>query len=444
MTPGGKVYVALFNARKVGLLDPAAHQFSERDIPGSLASVYASGEDAVVYTLPLEDAIEYMVFTSGHARWNIPTSGAWPQDLTPDPRGSGTLDLWFAERQAGKVALLSTSQIATTLPLISPAVTRLSPRSMELTPDVVRVTPSFHPGNPMLPPPIALVQRRTAGAITEWDVTGYAGGVYVEDLALAPDGTVWFTTSQGGLGSLEPGADTVLSYSLPPSVNALGVTVSPDLIVWFTDSSTPAIGFLDPTNGDVTLWRIPGGLQPLKIAVGAEGIWFIDREGDLVGFLDPAASEFVIYQLPRGSYPVDLLLADGGDVWIACERGNYVARLSPIPALGQPPVPAGSGAAILGYQVIQQGNTAVIQVLYSYDGSYGLPVFVGLYVLPDMQGFSYPPYRIDAPGTGTATIELSYSGQVPKRTEKLRLVIYLPGGTVIAEREVELDAVWYP
>lgn len=446
IAPGGKVYIAEFRAQKIGRLDPGADELAERDVGGSPGSIYAPAEDAVVYSLPMDDAIEYLVFTSGGARWRIPTPGAWPQDLTPAPAGPGRINLWFAERTAGKVALLAPAQIAVTLPLIYPDVHPVAPERRELSPDVIPVTPTLHPGNPMLPPPIALITSVASDAITEWDVLGNLGGVYVEDLALAPDGQVWFTTSDGALDSLDPDSNTALFYTLPTGTRALGVAVAADGTVWFTDVGTAAIGALDPATGDVRLWNIPGGVQPLKLVAAAPGrIWFVDREGDLAGFLRPDANEFVIYRLPPGSYPVDLALGDDGTAWFVCERGNYVASLAIVPVLGPPPAAPGTDAArILGYSITQSGNHATVEVIYSYDGSLGFPAYVGLYVLPDGTGFGYVPYRIARAGTGVATIELTYSGAIPVRTEGIKLVIYLPGGQVIAERVVDFRATWSP
>jgi streptogramin lyase len=446
IAPNGKVYISLFRAQKIGLLDPATNELSVRDIGASPGSIYAPSDDVVIYALPMDDTIVYQVFIGGEAVWQLPTAGAWPTALTSAPTGPGQINLWFAERTAGKVARLSPAQIAVTLPFFAPQKHTITPQVQKLTPNVVSVNSNFHAGNPLLPPPLALVHARTVGPVSEWEVTGFSPG-YVEDVALAvASGAVWFTTDAGGLASLDPPSNTVAVQTLPPGAKALGVTVAPDGKVWFTDVGTPAIGVLDPVTGDVRLWPIPGGVQPLELLVEAGGnVWFIDREGDLVGFLRPGANEFVLYRLPAGSFPVDLELSADGSVWFVCERGNYVAQLSIIPVLGPPPVTPGAGAArILGYSIAQQGNRATIQVIYSYDGSLGFPVFVGLYVLPSGEGFSYAPYRIEHAGTGTATIELTYGGPGPATTEAIKLVIYLPGGQAIAEREVEFRATWTP
>jgi virginiamycin B lyase len=446
IAPDGKIYIAQFDAQKIGLLDPGTNELSERGIGANPVSIYAPSNDAVIYTLPHDNVIEYLVFIGGQARWPVPTPGAWPKDLTPAPSGPGQINFWFVERLAGKLARLSPAQIAVTLPLFYPQKHTITPQRQEIIPNVVPVKPSFYAGNPMLPPPLALVQAKTTGPVTEWAVTGFSSN-YVEDLALAPkSGAVWFTTSQGELGSLDPPSSTVAFHTLPPNARALGVAVAPDGKIWFTDSATPAIGSLDPVTGDVYLWAIPGGAQPLKILVEPPGrIWFIDREADFVGFLRPSANEFVIYPLPPSSYPVDLVLADDGTAWFVCERGNYVASLSIVPVLGPPPVAPGAGAArILGYSITQVGSHATIQVLYSYDGSLGFPVLIGLYVLPSGEGFSYAPYRITQPGMGTATIELYYNGATPIQSEALRIVMYLQNQQVIAEKKVEFLTTWSP
>ncbi|NOX44337.1 MAG: hypothetical protein GXO72_01175, partial [Caldiserica bacterium] len=173
LAPSGKVYISQFRAQRIGLLDPVTNELSERDIGASPGSVYAAGDDAVVYALPMEDAIEYLVFIGGQARWQVPTAGSWPKDLTPSPSGPGQINLWLVERTGGKVARLSPAQIAVTLPLFYPQKQTIPPQRQEITPTVTTVAPAFYPGNPLLPPPLALVQSRATGDFTEWDVTGY-------------------------------------------------------------------------------------------------------------------------------------------------------------------------------------------------------------------------------------------------------------------------------
>ncbi len=444
LAPDGTIYIAEFRARKIARLDPTTGELLERGIDGEPLGIHAPDANSIFYTLPLQDTIEYTVFRSGSARWGTPTTGSWPETLIPAPSALGGTVLWFNERQAGKVARLSLTRIAVTLPLFYPERHPLTPERQTLTPDVTRVSPRHSAGNPLLPPPIALVTTNSMGAITEWDVLGTGGG-YVEDLALGPTGTVWFTTDAGALNSLDPNFDTVLFYSLPSGVKASGVVAAADGTVWFTDTGTPALGRLDPTTGAVTLWPIPGGQQPIDLALDPSGnVWFIDREAELVGYLRPSTGELAIYTLPPNSHPVDLALAGDGTAWFVCERGNYVASLSLVPVLGPPPIsPSTDAARILGYSITRRGNHATIQVAYSYDGSYGFPALIGLYVLPNGQGFAYSPYRIVNSGTGIGTIELTYNG-AGTTTEAIKLVIYLPGGQTITERLVDFRTTWTP
>ncbi|QAA76078.1 MAG: hypothetical protein BIP78_0312 [Candidatus Bipolaricaulis sibiricus] len=334
--PDGKVYFTEFNGNKIGQLDPAANEIRERSVSGGPFGLVVSPSGSLFYTLSQANAVETLVFTGGSGRWNLPTPGATPQALVAAPTGPGQVNLWLTERDGGKVARFAPAQILVTLPLIITPPTMVPPTSVQIPAVITPTLPELHPGNPLLPPPIALLMPGSSPPFTEWE--GVGGPRLTYRVAVAPDGRIWFTQEASPLVSLDPGSNTALYHGLPAGTQALGVIVGPNGWVWFTDTSRPAIGVLDPTTGDVRLWRIPGGIQPFDLVRDSAGnIWFTDRAANAVGYLSPFRNEIVMYPLGPNVHPVFLVLDSDERIWFTAERGNYVGRLAIVPALGPPP-----------------------------------------------------------------------------------------------------------
>jgi len=334
-----------------------------------------------------------------------------------------------------------------TLPLIHTPSTPVAPEKSMVEPVVQQVTPLVYPGNPLLPPPIALFPVTTFGPFTEW--SSLASDRYVERVAAAPDGRVWFSQGEAPLCRLDPDTNTVLYYGLPAGSAALAVAVDATGHVWFSDTGRAALGRLDPTTGDLTLWLIPGGQQPFALALTPVGeIWFTDREGDLVGLFRPHTGEFFLYPLPSGSHPLFLALGQDGAVWFTAERGNYVGRLAG-PPLGTPPRPLPPESFVVtGYAVSQSRNTAKLTISYTCDGSAGVPIWLGVEVLREGQvlsRFSAAPAVIEATGSGKASLLLTYQGTGHQSSDALRILVLfaLEGpGTVV--KEIVFRATWIP
>ena len=446
ITPSGKVFFAEFDTDKIGQLDPTTNEIRERDVGDGPSGLVVSGEDSVYFVTRIDNAVDLLVFIGGGSRWLFPTSGGAPRALVSAASGPGSVNLWSNERIASKVARFSPETISVTLPLIIAEPVAVTPNVTEIDPVVTAVTPLAFPGNPMLPPPIYYNPGVTTGPFTEW--TAIYDSEVVEDLSVAPDGQVWFTQTLSPLTALDPTTDTMLAYGLPSGTNAVGVRVDVDGDVWFTDVSRPAIGRLDPMTGDVHLWTIPSGHQPLNLGFDSAGnVWFTDRAGDAVGYLSPARNEIAVYSFATNTHPLELAIDTADNVWFTAERGNFVARLEVLPALGPPPV-APSASAFTGYTISQAGSQADIGVTYVYDGSAGLPVWLGVRVMSGglpIPAFSYTPVHIDHIGGGTVHLDVEYHGTGAVTSDGIRLFMFTtPGETVFAARDVEFAATWRP
>jgi virginiamycin B lyase len=109
------------------------------------------------------------------------------------------------------------------------------------------------------------------------------------------------------------------------------VAVDADGIVWFTESGeSGAIGRLDPTTGTFTETPVPGG-SPRHIAVSSDGkVWFTDRFNHRVGYLDPSDEEVTQFDtLTPNAGPEDIVAAPDGSVWFTQTLTGNVARITP-------------------------------------------------------------------------------------------------------------------
>jgi len=446
LAPDGKVYFTEFSANKLGQLDPGTNEIRERAVGAGPGGLFLDEKGGLFLALAQDNAIQFLLFTGGTASWPLPTAGAWPEVLVPGS-GPGQVNLWLNERQGRKIARFSPSAIFLTLPLILTPPNSVAPEKSAVEPVVRTVTPLRYPGNPLLPPPIVLVPVATSGPFTEW--SSLASDRYVERVAAAPDGRVWFTQGEASLCRLDPGTNTVLYYSLPTGSAALAVAVEAKGQVWFSDTGHAALGRLDPDTGDVVLWPIPGGQEPFALAFTPAGeIWFTDREADLLGLFRPETGEFLLYPVPLGSHPLFLVVGQDGAVWFTAERGNFVARLAGS-QLGSPQGPfAPESFVVTGYAVSQSGNKAELTIAYTYDGTAGVPIWLTVEVLREGQvlpGFSALPAAIEAAGSGKVNLLLTYQGIGSQTSDTLRILVLLaPEGPGTVVKEIAFRATWIP
>jgi streptogramin lyase len=114
------------------------------------------------------------------------------------------------------------------------------------------------------------------GAITTYK-TGLPVGAFPFQMALGPDGNMWFTdATTHALGRITPaGAITEYSSGLNAGAVPTSITAGPDGNVWFTDEgTTKAIGRITPS-GVVTEFTTGLKGSPSSIVTGADGaLWF--------------------------------------------------------------------------------------------------------------------------------------------------------------------------
>jgi streptogramin lyase len=149
-------------------------------------------------------------------------------------------------------------------------------------------------------------------------------------IVAGPDGNLWFTEQNGGIGRITPvGQVTEFHTGISPDSEPLEITAGPDGNLWFTEESG-AIGRITP-DGTVTEFRAgltPDG-DPHGITAGPDGnVWFTEF-GGAVGRITPGGTitEFRA-GLPDSSAPKDITSGPDGNLWFTDVDGS-IGRITP-------------------------------------------------------------------------------------------------------------------
>jgi len=220
-----------------------------------------------------------------------------------------------------------------------------------------------HPGR--------LVRMNRAGAITQVAPKAISG-----DIAVAPDGSIWFTGFRR-IGRVAP-SGAVESFLLPEeeeteagAIYSVGdqdsIVAGPEGDAWFAatrriydeegkqSATEQLIARLTPS-GELSEFVLPGGGgYPTRLAVGSDGnIWFTAAEADRVGYITPGGR---IEEFPRlGPYadPEYIVSGPDGALWFTeDEAGSVIARMTTAGALsgfriGGEKETAGAGPLVAG------------------------------------------------------------------------------------------------
>lgn len=122
----------------------------------------------------------------------------------------------------------------------------------------------------------------TGGAFTDWPLPPGGNSVQTIGVTLGPDGNVWYTRSNGHVGSLALDGG-VAEYASPVGAPFV-ITAGPDGNVWYTNYASGKIGRCTPS-GVITEFDPPTkSSTPLGIASGpGNTIWFTESGADKIG-----------------------------------------------------------------------------------------------------------------------------------------------------------------
>jgi len=142
-------------------------------------------------------------------------------------------------------------------------------------------------------------------------------------ITVGPDGALWFTeTSSGAIGRVDV-TGHVTSYPVSPSAGVpVAITSGPDGNLWFTlgGGSQQGIGRITPA-GAISVFPFGKAFDTeLDITAGPDGnLWFTDFDNNMVG---KVTTQGVVteYPIPNIGAPIGITLGPDKKLWI-CEEG---------------------------------------------------------------------------------------------------------------------------
>lgn len=163
--------------------------------------------------------------------------------------------------------------------------------------------------------------------VEEYDVPE---GSHPHDVAVAEDGTVWYTAQGSGkLGRLTPESREAEEIDLGDDSRPHGVTLGPDGAPWITDGGLNAIVRVDPDTSEVETYPLPGN-EDANLNTGVfdqEGTYWFTGQAGIYGRLDIDEGEVEVFDAPRGEGPYGIAVTPDGGVYYASLAGNHLAEI---------------------------------------------------------------------------------------------------------------------
>ncbi|MGH9383972.1 MAG: virginiamycin B lyase family protein, partial [Vicinamibacterales bacterium] len=158
---------------------------------------------------------------------------------------------------------------------------------------------------------------------------------YPHYVALAPDGSVWYTASKANrVGRLDPRSGAIHEYPLTTTdCEPLGIAIDKRGDVWYAGSSAGLIGRLVPRTRKLTEYKMPdpNAVDPHALVFDARGIlWFTVEVGNFVGMLDPKKGHITLVPLPMAeSRPRDIKVDSKGTPFFTEFNTNKIGSIDP-------------------------------------------------------------------------------------------------------------------
>jgi virginiamycin B lyase len=174
-----------------------------------------------------------------------------------------------------------------------------------------------------------LTQAARRPSVREYPVPA---GSHPHDVAPAPDGTVWYTAqAAGALGRLDPETGKATQVPLGDGSAPHGVIVGPDGAAWVTDGGLNAIVRVDPASLEVKRFPLPASSADANLNTATfdrSGVlWFTGQSG-IYGRLEPTTGDVRVFRAPGGTGPYGITTTPKGQVWYASLAGSHVARIN--------------------------------------------------------------------------------------------------------------------
>lgn len=105
-----------------------------------------------------------------------------------------------------------------------------------------------------------------------------------------------------------------------------GIDLASDGSLWYSETAASKIAVFHPDHTS-SEFPVPNGGQPFILKVAVDGIWFTDSATHSIGYLNPNTGAIVEYAIPSGAAPFFIQIAPDGSKWFSETAG--VGRLSP-------------------------------------------------------------------------------------------------------------------
>ncbi|HEX2739905.1 MAG TPA: hypothetical protein VHM69_05615 [Rubrobacter sp.] len=198
------------------------------------------------------------------------------------------------------------------------------------------------------------------------------------DIVQGPDGILYFTTNDPGLGRITTEGE-VLPFVAPDNSLANGGGIAAHLDdIWYTDFNNDSIWRYDIPSGEFTEFPVTPGATPVDVAVASDGfVWFTERGDGAIGRLDPQSGAFTETSVPGGDAALlsQIAIAPDGSVWFTELLGHAVGRLVPAtnqvtefptPGVGPEGIVATQGGVLWFTQAVT-GN--IVRITPNADGT---------------------------------------------------------------------------
>lgn len=186
----------------------------------------------------------------------------------------------------------------------------------------------------------------TSGVVTNEYVLPNAGSS-PSCIVAGPDGNLWFTELNGNRIGRITTSGAITEYNVPTGGSfPWGITVGPDGALWFTESAGNKIGRCT-TSGVITEFPVVGGTGPWGITTGPDGnLWFVELNGNTVDRMTTSGT-LTRYPIPTpASAPRDITVGPDGNLWFTEGAGNKVGRCTAAGAIVEYPLPTAASEPV--------------------------------------------------------------------------------------------------
>jgi len=161
---------------------------------------------------------------------------------------------------------------------------------------------------------------------TNGQYTAYQGMNRANDAKMDTAGNVWWTDTDGYLGRIAPGTNTLTKWLLPGTTTPkpLGVTFDSVGLVWAGDDGNAQLFSLDPALNQICVYSYTVGVGSGITGQGngfiaAQGgsIWVANGSGDSIIKVTPSSTTGALWQLAYGRSPQRPIFDASGNLWFA-------------------------------------------------------------------------------------------------------------------------------